>query len=286
MQATKKFKCGSCPHDTNSNKIWPPYECILENGPMTFDKLSEEEKLVEDTYCFHTRLNVKQTMLGTGVAYSRLARTKQINAIYTTIDYVSLKAFNEGLRKSINKKRFSHWIPLFFGESDKAQEKTLEHFRKSLSLLGTNRSDQFEESLILKIMPYMMLTHALQVLQDKSYSSIKGLRMFLCFHRAFLFLLDKHPNVKADMENKIKDFVESEEKRTKDYTPDLGVLLTLLTVSETYCFDQIKQNLIMESLDRKVLWTSKKVPDLLNIETNPLTEERAKESFDCNKQSF
>jgi hypothetical protein len=99
--------------------------------------------------------------LGTGVAYSRMARTKEINKVYTTIDYVSLKAFKEGLRKSLNKKRFSHWVPLFFGDADKDNAKTLEHFRKCLSLLGTNRTDQFDESLILKIMPFMMLTHAL-----------------------------------------------------------------------------------------------------------------------------
>lgn len=86
-------------------------------------------------------------------------------------------------------------------------------------------------------MPYMMLTHAMQVLSDKSYSSIKGLRMFLCFHRAFLFLLDAHPNVKVDLETKIKNFIESEEHRSKEHTPDLGVLLALLTVSEVYNFD-------------------------------------------------
>ena len=103
----------------SQNKVWPPFECILQGGPKSYASLTEEEKLIEDTYCFHTRLNVKQTLLGTGVAYSRLARTKQINKVYTTIDNVSLKAYKEGLRKSINKKRFSHWIPLFFGDSDK-----------------------------------------------------------------------------------------------------------------------------------------------------------------------
>jgi hypothetical protein len=61
--------------------------------------------------------------------------------------------------------------------------------------------------------------------------------MFLCFHRAFLFLLDAHPNVKVELETRIKNFIESEEHRTKDLTPDLGVLLTLLSVSEMYSFD-------------------------------------------------
>lgn len=61
--------------------------------------------------------------------------------------------------------------------------------------------------------------------------------MFLCFHRAFLFLLDSHPNVKVELETKIKNFIESEQLRDKDNTPDLGVLMTLLTVSEMYSFE-------------------------------------------------
>lgn len=110
----------------SENHIWPPFTCILEGGPKTFASLTEDERLVEECFCFHTRLNVKKTLLGTGVAFNRLARTKQINTIYTTVDYVSLKAFKEGLRKALNKKRFSHWIPLYFGPQATDSEKVLE----------------------------------------------------------------------------------------------------------------------------------------------------------------
>ena len=286
METVRKFKCVQCQHDAALNKIWPPFECILEGGPKNFASLNEDEKLVAECFCFHTRLNVKQTLLGTGVAFNRLARTKQINTIYTTVDLVSLKAFKEGLRKALNKKRFSHWIPLFFGDAVSNKERILDQFRKSLSLLVTNRSGQFDESLILKTLPYMMLTHAMQALQDKEYSSIKGLRMFLSFHRAFIFLLDNHPNVKQEMETKIKNFIENEEFRHKNHTSDLGVLMTFLTVSEVFSIEQIKQVLIFESLDRKVLWTSKKVPQLLDIENKDLDDVRAKQSFEANLQSF
>lgn len=83
----------------------------------------------------------------------------------------------------------------------------------------------------------MMLTHVMQALQDKEYSSIKGLRMFLSFHRAFLFLLDHHPNVRTEMETKIKNFIENEDMRHKNHTPDLGVLLTFLSVSDHYSIE-------------------------------------------------
>jgi hypothetical protein len=117
------------------------------------------------------------------------------------------------------------------------KEKILDHFRRCLSLLVTNRSDQFDESLILKTMPYMMLTHAMQALEDKEFSSIKGLRMFLMFHRAFLFMLDAHPSVRNDVETRIKNFIESEEHRHKNFTPDLGVLMACLAVSDKHSME-------------------------------------------------
>lgn len=76
METVKKFKCAECEHDMTANKIWPPFECILEGGPKSFAKLTEDERLNEETFCFHTRLNVKQTLLGAGIAYKRLERTR------------------------------------------------------------------------------------------------------------------------------------------------------------------------------------------------------------------
>ena len=59
MIVAKKFKCTECDHDAATGNIWPPFACILENGPKTFASLTDDEKLIEDTFCFHTRLNVK-----------------------------------------------------------------------------------------------------------------------------------------------------------------------------------------------------------------------------------
>lgn len=128
----------------------------------------------------------------------------------------------------------------------------------------------------------MMISHAMKALEDKDYSSIKGLRMFLMFHRVFLFLLDHHPNVKQEIETKIADFIQSEEKRHKNFTPDIGILMALLSVSERHSFESIKQPLLMESLDRKVLWTSKKVPQLLQIIENDFNQELSNQTFMVN----
>lgn len=48
--------------------------------------------------------------------------------------------------------------------------------------------------------------------------------------------------------------------------------MACLSVSEKYSIEQIKQSLLFESLDRKVLWTSRKVPQLLEIENTDFNQ--------------
>jgi len=105
--------------------------------------------------------------------------------------------------------------------------------------------------------------------------------MLLCFHRAFLFMLDHHPNVRKEMELKIKNFIESEDARHKQVTPDLGVFLAMVSVSEQFTFDQVRQSYVFESLDRKVLYMSNTVPELLDIENKDLDETRANKTFEA-----
>ena len=61
-----EYRCPTCTH--TGVAIWPPFEAV---ALKSYDKLTEEEKVIEDTYCFHTRLNVssKAATLGTGVAF-------------------------------------------------------------------------------------------------------------------------------------------------------------------------------------------------------------------------
>jgi ubiquitin-protein ligase len=33
MEKVRTFKCTKCEHDASENKIWPPFECVLEDGP-------------------------------------------------------------------------------------------------------------------------------------------------------------------------------------------------------------------------------------------------------------
>ena len=266
-EASKTFKCTKCEHN-GTNHTFPPFESALKDGPVDYSKKSEEEKLVEDTYCFHTRMNVKETIQGTGVAFSRLMRTTEVSRIYSTIDLVSQKAFKEGLRKSVNKKRFSHWLPLYFKATCDV-DKTVDLFRKHLSDISAGSKDKFDEEMILQVLPKLVLIHCVQLMNDKAYSSIQGIRMLNYFHRAFLFLLEMHPQMQFELEKTLERFINDEEFRGKEQTIDIGMILAMVTVSKKFRFADIIKPYFHERLVRNVFHIIKEVPEFetLNDQT-------------------
>lgn len=80
---------------------------------------TSEELLGEELTCFHTKMKVKEATLGIGVSISRLPRTGEIRMITPTLDLLSMRAFiKQKVRFSLSNERFSHWLPLYFGERD------------------------------------------------------------------------------------------------------------------------------------------------------------------------
>jgi hypothetical protein len=78
-----------------------------------------DELLYDELTCFHTKLKIKDTTLGIGVSISRLPRTGEIRLITPTLDLLSMRAFvKQKVRYSLSNERFTHWLPLFFGEKD------------------------------------------------------------------------------------------------------------------------------------------------------------------------
>lgn len=103
---------------------------------------SPEDLLNEELTCFHTRMRLKDSTLGIGVSISRLPRTGEIRLITPTLDLVSMRAFvKQKVRHSLSNEKFTHWLPLYFGEKD-----TFEVKRRVY-----NPSTKKEESQVVKI---------------------------------------------------------------------------------------------------------------------------------------
>lgn len=80
---------------------------------------SPDELLSDELTCFHTKMKLKETSLGIGVSISRLPRTGEIRMLTPTLDLLSMRAFTkQKVRHSLSNEKFSHWLPLYFGEKD------------------------------------------------------------------------------------------------------------------------------------------------------------------------
>ena len=78
-----------------------------------------EDLLADELVCFHTKLRIKDATLGIGVTINRLPRTGEIRMITPTLDLLSMRAFTkQKVRHSLSNEKFTHWLPLYFGENE------------------------------------------------------------------------------------------------------------------------------------------------------------------------
>ena len=80
---------------------------------------SPKELLLEELVCYHTKIPLREHTLGIGISLKRNPRTGLVSYVNPTADLMSMRAFTKlKIRKSISGDRFSHWLPLYFGEDE------------------------------------------------------------------------------------------------------------------------------------------------------------------------
>lgn len=246
-----------------------------------------EELLAEELTCFHTKLRVRDTTLGIGVSINRLPRTGEIRMITPTLDLLSMRAFiKHKVRHSLSNEKFTHWLPLYFGEKDiietkrqvyepatkkweqktitiNCRERCIYLLKKSLAFIcsGSTRKP-FKASMIMEVLPKLIITHVADIIQEIRHVSILAIRRLINFLRLFRLLLEQHPEVEQEIDEKIKQFIESPEKRHKDFTSSLGDLLAMVTISQKYKIEDILPAYLEEQMDRQAFWILKEIPEL------------------------
>lgn len=79
--------------------------------------------LHDELVCFHTRENIQDHTMGIGVSLSRLPRTGEIRSVTPSLDLLSMKAFTKHkVRHAIDGEKFTHWLPLYFGEKSTVEK--------------------------------------------------------------------------------------------------------------------------------------------------------------------
>lgn len=286
VQASNQYSCPNknCKHG-GKLACWPAFNA-LEADMEKFKLLETEKQIFErELLCFHTKLSLKETCLGIGLSITRIPRTGAINQASPCMDFISLKAFiKEGVRESIDKKKFTNWLPLYFGIE---RDRTLHLGKKAISMLYNNNTKRFKSSMITDIFPKILLTLAFLMMDEKLHCSTRLIRLWCHIHAIFLLFIESNPEVYETIENTLSDFIKNENKRIKDQTPNLGILPCLLLVSNKFAIQDLLEPYFNEQLDRQVFWLLQQVPELGQdqFEKN-FGEQRTKYTFKIQSTSY
>lgn len=124
-------------------------------------------------------------------------------------------------------------------------------------------------------------------MDEKKHASIRNIRLLAHIHSIFLYCLRKFPELKETIAVNINKFINNEEARIKDNLPNLGSVLSALSVVDSHKFSDVAEAYFSEQLDRQVLWILKAVPELLDESIQEdVDKERAKVVFKSQTTSF
>jgi len=184
------------------------------------------------------------------------------------------------VRTSVWKEKFEYWIPLVMNKNHEQRMKTL--FKKSIANISSlGRSGEFHPEMALDILPKLMSTMVVNVMQEKLHASIKSLEAYCAFHRLLIMVVSDYPPMLKRVNDIISKFISGAENRTKSAIPSLGEFLPLLTVAN-YSWEDVAVAYLQENFDRNALWSLAKYPELEGSCTNDI---RLRKSFDATQVS-
>lgn len=180
------------------------------------------------------------------------------------------------VRYSLANDKFTHWLPLYFGENDTLQiknrvlknvdgedkeveevttvrqkERCIKFLHKALLFMSAKSTrKEFKPEMVLEVMPKLMITHVQALLKDFTYISIVAIRRLVNFIRLFQLCIELYPEIGEIIDKKIEEFLADPEKRVKDHCSSLGDFLSFVTVSKKYKFEDIMQAYLGEQMDR------------------------------------
>lgn len=190
------------------------------------------------------------------------------------------------MRTSASNERFTHWLPLFFGEREEFERKTqvfdedteqfvtksekIDPFERNIKLLKhalcflTDRSTrkEFRPEMVLEVIPKMLVQHLVDLCDLTRTVSIVAIRRLVNFMRLFRLLMKMYPEVEKTIDEQLEKFIKNPELRVKDHFSSLGDLLVFSIISNKFTFKDLVDCYLEEQLDRQAFWIIRSIPEL------------------------
>lgn len=138
----------------------------VEKVSENWKSLAQEPYLNErkETICFHSKASFEEDVLGVGIKIFVNPRTKLLQYVASPLDLLSYTAYSkEGVRMSVWRDRFTHFLPLYINEVH--GKKSLPLAEKCLSkLFGV---DFFKPEMALNLLSKLMNTQVVDVMSGE-----------------------------------------------------------------------------------------------------------------------
>lgn len=237
--------------------------------------------------CFHSKVSFMDDVMGIPILATQ---TTKFPDLATPLDLLSYEAFYEdNVRKSVWGQKFTHFLPVWINKDHGTR--AWPYIKKAIAELTLKPDEKYRPELALEILPRLMNTMVVSVMNGTVHASIKALEGYCLFHRLLILFVKKYPELQEQINRKAERFCHDEEFRDKDEIPSLGEFLPLLSVATSISWDQISTAYLKENFDRHVLWTLKKFPKLArfnvrNVGKGRVDDERLKCTLDANLVSL
>lgn len=115
------FKCSGCKHK-GPLSAWPPFYENEKNLKDFIMVKTPYELLFNEMTCFSTKMSLREATMGIGISLKKSPRTGTFIYVNPTIDLISMRAFTKlRIRTALHGEKFTHWLPLYFGENEEFQ---------------------------------------------------------------------------------------------------------------------------------------------------------------------
>jgi hypothetical protein len=183
--------------------------------------------------CYHSKTPHSVNPLGVGMRVSKVPRTGLIKEAELFPYYINAKSFiKDFVRWSPSNEKYTHWLPLYFGEGDK-EERFIKFAESALSMIITGNAKSFRPEFVLEVYPKIIVTLVYRIMDMKTHPSLNIIRFLTLIHSNFLFMFGKYPALHKIVEDSIKQFITDGSSRTKAKTTNLGAFLSTFFVART-----------------------------------------------------
>ena len=221
----------------------------------------------QELCCSVSKTGFDREVLGLPLDWTVNPKTGKIDYINSSMELLGQVAVSAGMRKTPCDEEMKGWLPIFLTQQHfhAALDPLKESLIRLAPLVGMTGSHRFDPLVVLEVLPRMMKT-IIVLLVDNGVEDIdSALRGYCMLHRLFIALVKEFPQLQREVLRRLQLFQTQPNSRSKQECPDMGNLMPLLSVCDQLGWVDLSPALLGESFARQVLWSCRDVPELARI---------------------